>query len=98
MRLAIRKPAADGSADAGCDIRVEDVHVEADVHEAGTGHVGERFAHGALDSEPVEVAHREDACVELFEELALPLVERADADERDAARFKSRQRPAVALE
>ncbi len=86
VRLAIREPAAHGRADARRDVRVEHVHVEADVDEAGARDVRERLANGTLDSEPVDVAHREDARVELRQELPLAVVERADADQRHAAR------------
>src|SRR5438034_7430104 len=68
------------------------------MHEAGAGHMRQRLPDGTLDAETVDVAHREDARVELLQQLALALVERADADERDAARHERGQLPAVALE
>src|SRR3954447_19327578 len=58
----------------------------------------ERLAHAGLDPEAVDLAHRPDLRVELLEQLALSLVERAHADERDPARLDRRQRPAGTLE
>ena len=45
-----------------------------------------------LDPEPVDVAHREHGRVQLAEQRALAVVERADADERDPARVDRRDR------
>jgi hypothetical protein len=39
-----------------------------------------------LDAEPIDVAHREHGRVQLAEQPALAVVERADADECDPAR------------
>ena len=93
MRLAIGQPAADGGADAGGDVGIDDVEIEAHVDEAGAGDVCERLPHRLLDPEPVEVAHREDERAQLAEQHALRLVERANPDERDASRIDGRQRP-----
>ena len=98
VRLAVGEAAADRSSDAGRDLRVERVHVERDVHEAGAGDLRQRLADRPLDPDPVDVAHRVRADAELANPLALALVERPQADERDAARVDRRQRPHVARE
>src|SRR5205807_8052969 len=82
--LSIGEAAAHRRADAWGHVRIERVHVEADVHEAGAGDVRKRLAHRALDAEAVDIAHRVDPRLEAAEELALALVERAHADERHA--------------
>ena len=64
----------------------------------GPGDVRERIAHGPLDAEPVDVAHREHLDAQLAHPLALALVERAHADERHAVRLDRRERPCGALE
>ena len=83
------KPAAHRRADAGCDLGIDDVHVEAHVHEPRPGDVGERLADRPLDAEAVDVAHREHLRAELPHAFALALVERAHADERDACPGRS---------
>ena len=98
MRLAVREAAADGRADAGRVLRIDDVHVEADVNEVGAGRVRERLTHAGLDAHTVDLAHREDLRIESLQELALTLVERANADEGESARLDSRKRPALMLE
>ena len=86
VRLAVGEPAAHRRADARREHRVDGVEVEADVQERRAGEERERLAQDALDAEPVDLAHREDAHVELADQLALARVERADADERGARR------------
>jgi len=82
VRLAVGEAAADGRADTGREHRVDRIEVEADMQERRPGEEGERVAQDALDAEPVDLAHRVDAHVELLDQLALARVERADADER----------------
>ena len=55
----------------------------------------ERLAHARLDPDPVDLAHREDLRVELLQQLALALVERAHADERELPGLDRRQLPVV---
>ena len=95
MRFAITEPTAHRRADPGRDLGVDGIHVEADVHEARTRDVRERFAHGALDAESIDVTHREHLGVELLEQFALPLVERADADQRNPRPIDCGQTPTV---
>ena len=68
------------------------------MHEARPGDVRERLAHSVLDAEAIDVAHREDKCVQPLEQLPLAVVEGADADQSHAARHNRRQVPAVSLE
>src|SRR5204862_6988693 len=60
MRLAVREAAADQRTDARSDVRLERIHVEADVHEAGACDPCKRPTDDALDAAPVAVAHRVD--------------------------------------
>src|SRR3954464_8206020 len=84
VRLAVGKTAAYGGADAGRDVRLEGVHVQADVDEAGAGDGRHRLANHAFHSKPVYVAHRVDLDVELRKKLGLGGIERAGGDEGDA--------------
>ena len=68
------------------------------MHEAAAPDAVERLAHGPLDADAVDLAHRVDAHARLAQEPALALVERADADQRDASGVDRWQRPRVALE
>src|SRR3954447_10051991 len=54
VRLPVGKTAGDGGADAGRDVRLEGVNVEADVNEAGAGDVGQRLANHAFAAKPVD--------------------------------------------
>ena len=83
VRLAIREAAAYRRADARRVLGIDDVHVEAHVHEARPGGVGERLPHAGLDPDAVDLAHREHLRVEPAEQLALARVERADTDESE---------------
>src|SRR5712692_4474693 len=98
MRLAVREAAADRRADAGRVLRVNDVHVEADVNEVRAGRMRERLAHAGLDAHAVDLAHREHLRIEPLQELTLTLIERANADEREPARLDGRKSPALVLE
>ena len=95
--LAVGEPAAHRRPNAGRHLRVERVHVEADVDEPGPGDVRERLANRAIDADPIDVAHRVDLRVELVEKVALALVEPAHPHERDTADLDRRQRPGAAL-
>ena len=92
--LAVGEAASDGRPDARRDLGVERVEVERDVDEARARYAVERLPHRALDPDPVDVAHREDADARLVQERALGGVERADADEDDPRRVDGRQRSA----
>src|SRR5439155_12088270 len=94
VSLTVRETTANRRADAGGDVGIECVHVQADVDETRAGDMRERFAHGALHPEPVDIAHREHHRVELAQERAFPLVQRPDADQRGPARIERRQTPA----
>src|SRR5437588_11026182 len=100
MRLAVAEPSADRRADTGRDVRVERVHVEADVDEAVVvaRDVLERLAEDALDPQTIDMAHRPDAQAVLADELALARIERAGADDRDARAVGGRHRPGLPLE
>ena len=98
MRLAVGEPAPNGSSDPGRGVGVDRVHVERDVHVAGSGDVVERALHHLLEPEPIDVAHRVDLHPELADELSLGLVKRAGSDDDDTARLNHRQRPLRALE
>ncbi len=84
MGLAVGEAAANRGADAGREHRVDGVEVEADVQERCVRQELERLGEHALDTVPVDLAHREDAHVEVPDQVALARVERADADERSA--------------
>src|SRR5919204_3402974 len=58
VRLAKREPAAYGRPDAGRDVGIENVHVEADMDEAWTLDPLERAVDRRLDPVPVDLAHR----------------------------------------
>ena len=94
--LAVGEAAAHGGADAGGDLRVDRVEVDADVQERRPVQERQRLAKRALDAVPVDLAHREDPEVEVADQLALAVVERADADERRP--LDGRRRPGGALE
>src|SRR5439155_7776628 len=96
VRLSVREATPDGRPDAGGDLRIDGVEIEAEVNEAGPGEMRERLANRPFEADPVDVAHRVHARIELVQPLPLPLVDRADADKRDALDLG--KRPAVALE
>src|SRR2546426_10357359 len=98
MSLAVREPTPDRGADTRGDVRIERVHVQADMDEAGASDMRKRLAHCPLHPEPVDVAHREHLRVELAEQRALALVQRADADEGDPAGAECGKAPAGLLE
>ena len=98
VRLAVAEAAAHRRADARRDLRVDDIHVERDVHRRAVADVLDRGLHHRLDAHAVEVAHREDHRVEPAEQVALALVDRAGADQRRAAGLDGRQRPRIACE
>ena len=98
MRLAIREPAAHGRAHPRRDLRIEHVHVQAHVDEPVAGNVLERFSQHGLDPEPVDIAHRVHARVELGEQVALPVVELAHTYERDAGRIDRGQLKSLTFE
>src|SRR5205085_2456262 len=95
VRFAIAQPSAHRRTDAGCDVWIDDVHVETDVNEASASHMRERFSYRTLDAEAVDLAHREHLCVERAEQLAFSVVERPHTDQRDASGLDRRQIPAV---
>src|SRR5215218_5969715 len=94
--LTVRQSTLDRRTDPRRDLRIERIHVEADVDEARSGEVIERLTDGALDTNSIEVAHREDARVQRPKQLALTPIEGADADERDP--LDGRQVPRLPLE
>jgi hypothetical protein len=98
VRLAVRQPPANRGADARRHLRVQHVHVEAEVDEAIARDVLQRLAHRRLDTHPVNVAHREDKRLELREQVPLAGVERSDAHQRDALRLDSGECVGLALE
>jgi len=75
MRLAVRETAPHRCADAGRDVGIERVHVQAHVDEPGASDVPERLPDHSLEAEPVDVAHRVDRDVELREQAGLRGVE-----------------------
>ena len=87
MRLAVREAAAHRRAHSRCVVGVDDVQVEREVEERGAGRVRDGLPHAGLDPDPIDLAHREDLRVERAQELPLPVVERADADERELPRL-----------
>ena len=70
--------------------------VEAHVEEGRAREEGERLPQHAFSAQPIEVAHREHAHVEVADQLALAVVERADADQRGA--HDRGRRPGLRLE
>ena len=98
VRLAIRETAAHRRADARRDLRVERVEVERDVDEVRAGNAVERLPHRALDADPVDLAHREDADARVAQEPALAVVELPHAEERNSLRIDGGKRPRVARE
>ena len=97
VSLAVREASAHGRPYAGRDVRIQRVHVEADVHERRGGDGTERPAHHALEPEPVDVAHRRHVGVQAAEHVPLAVVERADADERHPRHGRKRPRRALEL-
>src|SRR6059058_2739929 len=95
MSLAVAEPTPDGRADPGGHVRIHRVHVEAHVHEARPCDVRQRLADRALDAEAIDVAHREHLRIELPEQLALALIERANPHEGNARAIDGRKTPAV---
>ena len=80
LRLAVGRPALDGGADAGGDVGVEEIDVEADV-QVGVGvDRRQRQLHGVAHAHLVDVAHVEDLEAVLVHELLLAGVDAADAD------------------
>ena len=79
VRLAVGEPAAHRRADARRDLRIERVHVQRHVDEAGPGDVGQRLADRSLDPDPVDVAHRVGLDPELADPLALARVDRTQS-------------------
>ena len=75
MRLSVGEAAPHRRTDPGCDVGIECVHVEADVHEPRPRHMCQCLAHGPFDSEPIDVAHREHARVEVSQYRSFALVE-----------------------
>src|SRR5579862_10073024 len=98
MGFTIGETAAYGSADTRRRLGIDDVEIEADVEEAGSGRVGNRLAHARLDAHAVDVGHREHLRVDLLQQLPLALVERAHTEEREAPCVDCRDRPALAPE
>ena len=58
----------------------------------------ERLAHRPLDSDAVDLAHREDPHARLAEQLPLAVVELSEPEQRDAPRIDRGERPGVARE
>ena len=79
-------------------LRIDGVHVEAEVQKRAAACVLERLAHARLDAALVDLAHREDLRLEPLQQVALSLVERPDAEERELPRLDRRQRPVVVVE
>jgi hypothetical protein len=77
--------AAHRRADPRRHLRVEHVHVEAECTNPSPDDVLERVVHRRLEPSPVEVAHREDASVQLARAARARRVERPHPDERDPA-------------
>jgi hypothetical protein len=99
VRLAVGQATGHGRPDAGRDLRVEHVRVERDVDEAGPGHVIERLVHCPLDTDAIDLAHREYANAGMSaQQLAFGRIERACADDGDAALVDHGKRPGVARE
>ena len=98
MGLAVGEAPAHGSADPWCDLRIERVHVEGHVDEAAARDPVERLRDGSLDSDAVDLAHREDADARLSEQAALPVVERPNSEQRNPSGIDRRQWPHAALE
>ena len=96
--LAVGEAATHGRAHTGRDIRIENVHVERDMDEAGPRDPVERLAHCAFDPDPVDLAHREHAHAGVAQQPPLAVVEETCPDERDSLGIHRRERPDVALE
>src|ERR1700722_6002511 len=82
MRLAIGRAAGHGGADAGRQMRIQKIDVEADMQHAVAGfHLVDHPSHQYPDTEPVDLAHVGDADAASPEQIFFKLVDRADPEQ-----------------
>ena len=89
MRLAIGKPAGNGSPDPRGHLRVESVHVQAQVHPFGSvERPGNGLVHDDGEAAAIHLFHGVDPDSQFRDHPGLGLVHASDSDESDVLRLQ----------